>query len=271
MVFDPEAVRVFEHARWQNAASAYPHAFATATSLFIDVLLDAVGLTAGMQVLDVACGHGHVAARAVARGAVATGLDFSSAMLAVARSAHPGIAYHQGDAEALPFAPAIFDAVVSNFGIHHVPRPALALQQALRALRGNGRFAFTAWAEPAENLAWQLLFDAVGRHGDPAASSAPAPGGGLGSAQRCVEALQEAGFVDAETRLERRIWRHADAASLVAALRAGTARMAAMIDAQTPAAMPAILADIETHAATWRDDTGLALPIAAIVASAVKR
>jgi SAM-dependent methyltransferase len=265
MAFDPEAVRVFEHARWQRAAAAYPQSFAPATQPFIAALLDAACVGAGMPVLDLACGPGHVAAGAADRGAIATGLDFSAAMLDVARAARPDLAFRQGDAEAMPFADASFGAVVSNFGVHHVPRPALALREAYRVLRPGGRFAFTVWADPAENVAWRLLFDAVRRFGDPGAAAAPPPGGGFGVAQ-CVEALRQAGFERAETRLERRRWRHPDAASLVASLRAGTARMAAMIEAQPATAMAGILQDIEENAAPFRDGAELAMPIAAVVA-----
>ena len=56
----------------------------------------------------------------------------------------------------------------------------------------------------------------------------------------------------------------------MAALQAGTARMAAMIEAQRPAAMPAIIADIEEHAARYRDAHGIAVPIAAVIAAGVK-
>ena len=70
MAFDPEAVRSFEHARWQQAASAYELSFATATTPFIGALLDAGGVVAGTQMLDIACGPGVVAAQAMARGAV---------------------------------------------------------------------------------------------------------------------------------------------------------------------------------------------------------
>jgi ubiquinone/menaquinone biosynthesis C-methylase UbiE len=192
-------------------------------------------------------------------------------MLAVARDRHPGLTFDHGDAEALPYPDAGFDAMVSNFGIHHVPRPTLALREAHRVLRPGGRLAFTIWAVPAENVAWKLLFDAIGRCGDPAASAAPAPGGGFSTDAHCRAALQEAGFAEPTTRSERAVWRHADAAGLVAALRGGTARMAALIEAQDPAALPAIVADIAAAAAPYRDAGGLALPIAAIVASGVKR
>ena len=130
-------------------------------------------------------------------------------MLAVARARDGAIRFDQGDAEALPYADDEFDAVVSNFGIHHVPRPALALREAHRVLRGGGRVAFSFWAESSENIAWKLLFDAIARHGDPAASQAPPPGGGFGTAAQCADALRQVGFVECTTELVRATWHHA--------------------------------------------------------------
>jgi len=268
---DSEAIRAFEHSRWQRAAPVYAASFATATRLFGDALLDAAGVRVGTRMLDLACGPGIVTAIAATRGAIPRGLDFSSAMLAVARASHQGVEFVEGDAEAPPFPDGAFDAVVSNFGIHHVPRPALALTAAHRVLRAGGRVAFSFWAEPTKNVAWKLLFDAVRRCGDPrAASAAPPPGGGFATAQDCLDALSAAGFADVRAQLEQRIWRHADGAGLVAALRAGTARMAAMIEAQPPDLLPAIIADIEANAAAFRDANGLALPVAAVIASGAK-
>jgi SAM-dependent methyltransferase len=268
MVFDPEAVRAFERARWQQAARAYESSFATATTPFIDPLLDAAGVAAGTSVLDIACGPGVVAVQALARGALARGLDFSPAMLAIAIDR--GIAVDEGDAEALPYVDASFEAVVSNFGVHHVPRPAVALAEAHRVLRPGGHVAFSFWAEHAENVAWKLVFDAVARHADPAASDAPPPGGGFRGATQCAEALRAAGFVDCTTRLVHATWRHADARELLGALQMGTARMAAMIDAQPGVAIPAIIADIEAHAARYRTADGIAVPIAAVIAAGTK-
>lgn len=270
MPFDPQAIRAFEHSRWQRAAAAYDRTFAPATNAFIDTLLDAAGVTGGTRMLDIACGPGLVASRARLRGAVPRGLDFSSAMIAVARSRDATIAFDEGDAEALPYEDDAFDVVVSNFGVHHVPRPEVALREAHRVLRNSGRVAFSFWADPAENIAWKLLLDAVARHGDPAAAQAPPPGGGFRGAAQCAEALRQARFGDCAAELVRATWRHADARGLVAALQAGTARMAAMIEAQCPAAMPAILADIEANAASYRDADGMVLPIAAVIASGVR-
>lgn len=270
MTFDPEAVRSFEYSRWQRAADAYESTFSGATRPFIDTLLDAAHVGHGVRMLDIACGPGFVTSHAAARGAVATGLDFSPAMLAVARFRDGAISLDQGDAEALPYADGGFDAVVSNFGIHHVPRPLRALREALRVLRSGSRVAFTFWAGLSENIAWKLLFDAIARHGDPAASHAPPPGGGFGSAAQCADALRDVGFGDCTTELVHATWRHANAQALVASLQAGTARMAAMIEAQRPAAMPAIIADIDACAESYRDADGIAVPIAAVIASGVK-
>lgn len=153
--FDPEAVRAFEHAGWQRAATRYNAIFAHASACFVEPLLDAVGVTEGTQVLDLCCGMGLVTAAAARRAAASTGVDFSSAMLAEARQAHPNPRFDEGDAEALPYPDGSFDAVVANLGIHHVPRPGKAVAEALRVLRPGGRLAFTTWATPADNVAWR--------------------------------------------------------------------------------------------------------------------
>jgi len=269
--FDPEAVRAFEHARWERAASSFAASFGTATSQFVEALLDAAAVQAGTRMLDVACGSGVAAAEASVRGAVPTGVDFSAAMLAEARAVHPGVAFLHGDAEALPCADASFDAVAANFGVHHVPRPQMALAEAFRVLVApGGRIAISFWAAPELNLAWKLLLDAVQRHGDATATGAPPPGGGFGSVRQILDALRGAGFGALRAQLERRVWRHADGAALVASLRAGTARMASVIDAQSPAALRAIIADVDANASAWRDGDGLALPIVAVIASGTK-
>jgi SAM-dependent methyltransferase len=262
---DNEAIRAFEHARWERAAPVYAASFGAATREFCDALLDAAGVGVGTRMLDLACGPGLVAGIAAARGAFVCGVDFSAAMLAEARVGHPSVEFVEGDAEAVPLPDARFDAVVSNFGLHHVPRPELALAEARRVLRPGGRVAFTFWAGHAENTAWKLVFDAVRRCGDPAASEAPAPGGGFGTTQDCLDALATVGFAEVRGSLEHRVWRHPGAAGLIAALQAGTARMAAMIERQGAEVLARMVADIEANAATYHDGAGLALPIAAVV------
>jgi SAM-dependent methyltransferase len=221
-------------------------------------------------VLDVACGPAFTAAAAAERGASVRGLDFSDAMLAVARARHPALAFDQGDAEALPYADATFDTVISNFGIHHAPNPVKALAEARRVLRAGGRLAFTVWADQASNIAWKLVFDAIRAKGDMGASKAPPPGGGLNDPNACKAALAQAGFADGAVTRVGHVWRQPDGAALLNALKAGTARMAALIGAQTPDALVVIAQEIDRTATPYRDTNGLAIPIAASIASARK-
>ena len=99
MSHEPEAVRAFEHAGWQRAASTYGNSFAHATEPYMVALLEAAEISRGQRVLDVACGPGHLAAIATARGAFAQGLDFSAAMVGIARGLYPEIIVTEGDAE----------------------------------------------------------------------------------------------------------------------------------------------------------------------------
>ena len=46
--------------------------------------------------------------------------------------------------------------------------------------------------------------------------------------------------------------------------------MAAMIEAQDPSSMPAIIADIEANAANYGTGDGIAVPIAAVIAAATR-
>jgi ubiquinone/menaquinone biosynthesis C-methylase UbiE len=270
VTFDPEAVRAFEHAGWQQAAAQYDATFAYATAPFTEALLDAAGVIAGMEVLDVCCGTGVVTAAAARRGAQAVGLDFSPAMLNEAQRAHPQLQFDEGDAEALPYADQSFDAVVSNFGVHHVPRPDKAIAEAFRVLRPGGRVAGTSWAVPSENIAWGLLFDAIRAHGDPHAAKTPPSGGNLATVEAMLHLLRDAGFAEARAAPVRREWQVADPRDLLAALSRGTVRTAALIAAQPAAARPGIETAVGRAAEAYRRGSGFAVPIVAILASGTK-
>jgi SAM-dependent methyltransferase len=114
-----------------------------------------------------------VALTAARAGATVTGVDLTPELVTHAREnaslARLDIDWHEGDAEALPFADGAFDAVVSQFGHMFAPRPEVAVREMLRVLRPGGRIAFSTW--PPE-LYTGRLFALLGKY----ALTPPPPG-----------------------------------------------------------------------------------------------
>ena len=267
---EPHPFRAFEHAGWQGAAAHYPASFARATSPYVETLLDEAGARAGKRLLDIACGPGIASGAALQRGCHVTGVDFSSAMLGVARGRLPAAVFHEADAEALPLPGASVDAAVSNFGLHHFPDPARALREALRVLRPGGRLAATVWVAPQLNPGWQLMIDAIAAHGDPMPALPVPPRGLLNRAEDCVRLLIEAGASPerASARMVHALWRLDTADDLVDAFAAGTVRMRTLLAAQSPGALAAIRAAVADGLVAFRSDGGFLVPTRAILASA---
>jgi len=96
---DAERLRDFERAAHTRVASSYDAFFSPVTALATPALLDAAAVGPRKRVLDVATGPGRVAAAAVARGAVATGVDLAPGMVSLARSLHPGVDFREAEVE----------------------------------------------------------------------------------------------------------------------------------------------------------------------------
>ncbi|HEU4620210.1 MAG TPA: class I SAM-dependent methyltransferase [Gammaproteobacteria bacterium] len=130
------------------------------------------GLRAGSRVLDVGCGTGVLALTAARLGAKSTGIDPTPKLLERARENAKlmglDVEWQEGDVEALPFADAAFDAVVSQFGHMFAPRPELAVGEMLRVLKPGGTIAFATWPP---DLAIGTMFKLVGKYAPP-----PPPG-----------------------------------------------------------------------------------------------
>src|SRR5215204_2691952 len=106
-------------------------------------------LKPGMKVLDVACGTGNLALPAAKTGATVTGVDIAPNLVEQARenatAAGLNAKFDEGDAEALPYADASFDAVVTMFGAMFAPRPDVTAAELKRVCRPGGFIAMANW------------------------------------------------------------------------------------------------------------------------------
>ena len=263
------SIRDFEYAGWEAAACHYESLFAGATRPYVDILLEGTRTSSGTHLLDVACGPGIVASRARQMGAIAVGVDFSPAMIALAKSGHPDIDFRQADATALPFDAGSFDAVIANFGVHHFEDRAAALKEFNRVLRPSGRLAFTIWVKPQENPAWRAIYDAVSALGT---FDVPMPAGddSRNNIEDFVELTQRAGFSGVRAEQIERPWRLPADTDLVALFEKSTVRLASLIKGQKPAALSAIRRHVAQATGTYSADGAIQLRTKAYVILASK-
>ncbi|WP_345507403.1 class I SAM-dependent methyltransferase [Terrabacter aeriphilus] len=113
------------------------------------VLVDACGVRAGQQVLDVAAGTGNAALPAARAGARVTASDLAPELLDAGRrlADEAGLAldWERADAEALPFDDASFDVVVSCVGVMFAPHHRVAADELVRVARPGATIGLVSW------------------------------------------------------------------------------------------------------------------------------
>jgi SAM-dependent methyltransferase len=143
---DLSAIKERQQQAW---ASGDFHAVAARITLVAEHLCDAADLHAGWRVLDVATGSGNAAIAAARLGTTAVGIDYVPSLLERGRerAAAEGLDVEllEGDAEALPFADASFDAVTTVFGSMFAPDHTTAAAELLRVCRPGGTIALAGW------------------------------------------------------------------------------------------------------------------------------
>ena len=164
---DLAAIKSRQQATWASGNYA---AVGTLLQIVGEELCEAIDLRAGEKVLDVAAGNGNATLAAARRFAEVTSTDYVPALLdrGRARAAAEGLAieFRQADAEALPFADASFDAVVSTFGVMFTPDHEKAAAEMIRVCRPGGRIGMANWAP--ESFVGQI-FKTIGKHLPPPA------------------------------------------------------------------------------------------------------
>lgn len=173
-VIDGEAARAHA-ARIADQFTRQSALFAAAPALHakaaLDLLVEAARPRPADVTLDVACGPGSVVLAFARRVAHAAGLDATAAMLEEARKAAgragvANVAWHLGDACALPFADAAFDIVSCRFAFHHLEEPARALAEMVRVARPGGRIVVCD-AVASDDPVKAAAFNAMERLRDP--------------------------------------------------------------------------------------------------------
>ncbi|MEW6611604.1 MAG: class I SAM-dependent methyltransferase [Pseudomonadota bacterium] len=111
-------------------------------------VLQALGVGAGLSVVDLGCGDGHFTAalaQLAAPGRV-TGLDLDPALLAQAQAVCPHCHWILGDAMALSrLLPEAVDYVLMANTFHGVPDKAALVREVAAVLKPGGRFAVVNW------------------------------------------------------------------------------------------------------------------------------
>jgi demethylmenaquinone methyltransferase/2-methoxy-6-polyprenyl-1,4-benzoquinol methylase len=118
----------------------------------------------GSRALDVATGTGDLALELAGRGASVTGMDFSPAMLELAREKGPDVEFEEGDALELRYGDGEFDAVTVGFGARNFSDLDRGLREMARATKPSGRVVVLEITTPQRPpLSWffRLWFDRV--------------------------------------------------------------------------------------------------------------
>ena len=261
-----------EKTGWSDAATAqsYADGFAEAAAMCAPALVAAVGVRRGSRALDLCTGHGIVAAALNLAGADVVALDFSPAMLALARSRVSGVEFLEGEAMDLSFENGRFDAVTIGFGIPHVPDPVHVFAEARRVLRTGGRFAYSVWCGPEVEGAFGWVFRAIQQHGDPSVSLPPGPDATVfGTPDVAFPALKAAGFDEMHAETVPSVWVNDDPATPYNFFYDGAVRGAALLRPQPEENKRAIRQDvIDQVRSNCGSGAGLNIPMPAVVVSA---
>jgi ubiquinone/menaquinone biosynthesis C-methylase UbiE len=144
-----------------NDGAAYERMMGVWSRSAGEVFLDWLAPPAGLRWVDVGCGNGAFTELIVGRCAPAAieGIDPSEGQIAFARARPAGrvATFRQGDAMALPFADASFDAAVMALVIFFVPEPARGVAEMARVVRPGGLVSAYAWDVAGGGLPFQPI------------------------------------------------------------------------------------------------------------------
>jgi SAM-dependent methyltransferase len=166
-VADFTAVKLRQQAAWSTGNYAV---VGTTLQIVGENLCEALDVRAGNRVLDVAAGNGNATLAAARRYCDVTSTDYVASLLdsgrARAQAEGLPVQFQQADAEALPYADASFDIVMSTFGVMFTPDQEKAAAELVRVCKPGGRIGLANWTP--ESFIGQL-FKTIGKYIPPPA------------------------------------------------------------------------------------------------------
>jgi len=128
-----------------------------------DSLVERIGVSKGLKVLDLGCGDGTTALPSAKRGAQVLGVDIARNLVEagnkrVAEHGLTNLTFREGDATDLKGIPdASFDLVVSIFGAMFAPKPHDVAKEMVRVTKPGGRIVMGNWIPNDPTLVAQIL------------------------------------------------------------------------------------------------------------------
>ena len=167
-------------------------------------LMRALQLDAPLRIAEVGCGGGGTALvilRRAPAGTVVHGFDISPALIEVARRRtgpeERSITFETADMTTRTAPGALYDRLVSRFGVMFFDDPAAAFKNLARWLVPGGRFAFAVWGRPTDNPWMKSVRDEVAEVVDVPRVDPEAPGAfRYGEADTLLTLLGASGFGD---------------------------------------------------------------------------
>ena len=259
---------------WNRAVRHYEPCWRQQLAAAHTRLLAMAALQPGERVLDVACGTGIVVREVLpvvgSTGRVA-GVDFSPAMLAVARTRVPGgapVEWYEASAEALPFPDAAFDLVLCQQGLQFFPEKPGAIREFRRVLAPGGRVALSVWRTLEHNPVHEAMNEVVVRHlGTPTIAASFS-----GNAPELEALLSGSGFEDVAIEPVSMTLRFPSADRFVRlsvlAGAAVTPVLAELDEAERATLVEAMQQDVGAKLQRYSHDNEINVPMAAYVATA---
>jgi len=143
---DYAAIKTRQQATWSTGDYAV---VGTTLQIVGELLCEALDLRSGSRVLDVAAGNGNASLAAARHFARVTSTDYVPELLEQGRRRAEAdrlpITFRTADVESLPFEDAMFDVVLSTFGVMFAPNQERAAGELLRVVRPGGKIGLANW------------------------------------------------------------------------------------------------------------------------------